>query len=131
MQGQTALLGEAGPQRAKTRESARIIEIKQYLSNITTTHPSPIENRYYPIIHYLYIPVLHRSIMDFDETRLYFSHQQLQRKETIEDEQDEAAPIVDEDAVDLQAVRRHFREFLSAYSIMLYYIIMLCRMEVK
>lgn len=69
--------------------------------------------------------------MDFDETRLYFSHQQLQRKETIEDEQDEAAPIVDEDAVDLQAVRRHFREFLSAYSIMLYYIIMLCRMEVK
>lgn len=55
--------------------------------------------------------------MDFDETRLYFSHQQLQRKEQ-EGNDDPEAPLFgdgdeDDDAVDLKAVRRHFREFLS------------------
>jgi hypothetical protein len=68
--------------------------------------------------------------MDFDETRLYYSHQNLQaervdddgdadpdnnhgdgqiRRSEYDDDED------DEDNVDLQAVRRHFREFLSAY----------------
>jgi hypothetical protein len=55
--------------------------------------------------------------MDFDETRLYFSHQQLQRKDQ-EGIDDPEAPLLgdgdeDDDAVDLKAVRRHFREFLS------------------
>jgi hypothetical protein len=61
--------------------------------------------------------------MDFDETRLYFSHQQLQRKglgDGVEggDSHDATNLLhpdeeVDENAVDLKAVRRHFREFLS------------------
>jgi hypothetical protein len=52
--------------------------------------------------------------MDFDETRLYFSHQQLQ---TRNDDEEADVPAVNEndhgDKVDLNAVRRHFREFLS------------------
>ena len=48
--------------------------------------------------------------MDFDETRLYFSHQQLQRQN--EENDAEGEPMDDEDTVDLKAVRRHFREFL-------------------
>ena len=50
--------------------------------------------------------------MDFDETRLYYSHQQLQRKSGNPDEGDEAVENADEESVDLKAVRRHFREFL-------------------
>lgn len=56
----------------------------------------------------------YQGTMDFDETRLYFSHQQLQKQaedQNIEDEQQ----YDDEDAVDLDAVRRHFREFLRTY----------------
>ena len=49
--------------------------------------------------------------MDFDETRLYYSHQALRRNEDqnndVEDDPD--------GAVATSAVRRHFREFLSAY----------------
>lgn len=54
--------------------------------------------------------------MDFDETRLYYSHQDLQIDN--EDDHDETRqgnrPVDDDDDgnVDLQAVRRHFREFL-------------------
>ena len=51
--------------------------------------------------------------MDFDETRLYYSHQQLQRPRQ-ETDPDEGIPE-DDDAVDLQAVRRHFREFLRKW----------------
>jgi hypothetical protein len=67
--------------------------------------------------------------MDFDETRLYYSHQQLQQQSAgtgengdHEDGQDgdvanqNAAGVTfneDDSRVDLQAVRRHFREFLS------------------
>jgi hypothetical protein len=51
--------------------------------------------------------------MDFDETRLYYSHQQLQRPQQHENDNEEPAMEEDEDAVDLKAVRRHFREFLS------------------
>jgi hypothetical protein len=66
--------------------------------------------------------------MDFDETRLYYSHQQLQQQSagTGENGEDEDGPDGDVDnqnaagvtfneddsRVDLQAVRRHFREFL-------------------
>jgi len=55
--------------------------------------------------------------MDFDETRLYYSHQQLQTRNDAADqggEEDDVAVALDEDdaQVDLQAVRRHFREFL-------------------
>lgn len=52
--------------------------------------------------------------MDFDETRLYFSHQQLQRQNDENEAEEE--PMDDEDAVDLKAVRRHFREFLRTYN---------------
>jgi hypothetical protein len=61
--------------------------------------------------------------MDFDETRLYYTHQQLQRNpqgqnNNIGDE-DEIANNNDDsgegsaDNVNLDAVRRHFKEFLS------------------
>ena len=54
--------------------------------------------------------------MDFDENRLYFSHQNLQRSNAAnnndEGPQDEEQDP-DENNVDLEAVRRHFREFLS------------------
>ena len=60
--------------------------------------------------------------MDFDETRLYYSHQQLQQNpDSLEDATANDAAIraavnggadTEEDApVDLQACRRHFREF--------------------
>ena len=58
--------------------------------------------------------------MDFDETRLYYSHQQLQQKQPDGDDDDAVAAEnagnggdTEEDTpVDLPAVRRHFREFL-------------------
>ncbi len=58
--------------------------------------------------------------MDFDETRLYYTHQQLQRNPQGQnnDEAEERANNNDAgegsaDNVNLDAVRRHFREFLS------------------
>lgn len=48
--------------------------------------------------------------MDFDETRLYYSHQQLQVQS--EEPDDNPPETDDDDNVDLAAVRRHFREFL-------------------
>jgi len=69
--------------------------------------------------------------MDFDETRLYYSHQQLQSRpvssnnnEDNDNEQDWQARVVVADGdnnedtdgqVDIQAVRRHFREFLRTF----------------
>ena len=55
--------------------------------------------------------------MDFDETRLYYSHQQLQTRNEPEDEEEQQPDTVqdDESRVDLKAVRRHFREFLREY----------------
>jgi hypothetical protein len=52
--------------------------------------------------------------MDFDENRLYYSHQQLQRQDDENENDDgESDPNGEvEDSVDLKAVRRHFREFL-------------------
>ena len=60
--------------------------------------------------------------MDFDETRIYYSHQALQ-KECSEEDNPQPAEVNDNDdeQVDLNAVRRHFREFLSELS---------CRSEV-
>lgn len=46
--------------------------------------------------------------MDFDETRLYYSHQALRRTDT----NGEADEDENEDVVQTNAVRRHFREFL-------------------
>ena len=54
--------------------------------------------------------------MDFDESRLYYTHQQLQRPQQTNDAEDEVDVHQDDDAVDLKAVRRHFREFLSKCS---------------
>jgi hypothetical protein len=55
--------------------------------------------------------------MDFDENRLYYSHQQLQRQEDRNEddgrESDQDGAV--EESVDLKAVRRHFREFLRKY----------------
>jgi hypothetical protein len=56
--------------------------------------------------------------MDFDETRLYYSHQQLQRNQLGGDNAEQADADNDQtdndndNSVDLKAVRRHFREFL-------------------
>jgi hypothetical protein len=55
--------------------------------------------------------------MDYDEDRIYYSYQNLQtdtgrtNDATAEDED------VETDAVNLQAVKRHFREFLREYNI--------------
>lgn len=52
--------------------------------------------------------------MDFDETRLYYSHQALQQQRP-EDDAVAATTNADSDEnddVNLTAVRRHFREFL-------------------
>lgn len=60
--------------------------------------------------------------MDFDETRLYYTHQQLQRNPQGQnnDETEDGGRANNDDAgegsadnVNLDAVRRHFREFLS------------------
>ncbi|GKZ01140.1 hypothetical protein MPSEU_001065500 [Mayamaea pseudoterrestris] len=56
--------------------------------------------------------------MDFDEDRLYYSHQQLQTTRT--DEADAPGSTVADDSnddgqADLEAVRRHFKEFLRNY----------------
>jgi hypothetical protein len=61
--------------------------------------------------------------MDFDETRLYYTHQQLQRNPQGQNnnngDEDEIANNNDDsgegsaDNVNLDAVRRHFKEFLS------------------
>jgi hypothetical protein len=61
--------------------------------------------------------------MDFDETRLYYTHQQLQRnpRGAAQSETDGGEGGINNDDtgeasadnVDLDAVRRHFKEFLS------------------
>ena len=66
--------------------------------------------------------------MDFDETRLYYTHQQLQRNpqgqnnnnnnngdegETADNNDDAGEGSADN--VNLDAVRRHFKEFLSEW----------------
>lgn len=53
--------------------------------------------------------------MDFDETRLYYSHQALQNSGTNND--DAVVPDDDDDHenFDPKAVRRHFREFLRTF----------------
>ena len=58
--------------------------------------------------------------MDFDETRLYYSHQQLQSttaEEENEQQQQQAAQTVsqEEEGINLEACRRHFREFLRKF----------------
>lgn len=61
--------------------------------------------------------------MDFDETRLYYSHQQLQtRSDANEEEEDVEPTAVDEEdsPLDLKAARRHFREFLREYKVIYY-----------
>lgn len=52
--------------------------------------------------------------MDFDETRLYYSHQALRRDNVDGDTGADEAEAGDEneDVVQTSAVRRHFREFL-------------------
>ena len=54
--------------------------------------------------------------MDFDETRLYYSHQQLQTTAENDEEQQQQANAVsqeqEEEDINLDACRRHFREFL-------------------
>lgn len=54
--------------------------------------------------------------MDFDETRLYYSHQQLQATAEEEEQQQQAPPTQtvsqEEEDINLPACRRHFREFL-------------------
>ena len=64
--------------------------------------------------------------MDFDETRLYYSHQQLQQQQqpngdeagndaVLRAESGRGGDFEEDTAVDLQAVRRHFREFLRKF----------------
>lgn len=61
--------------------------------------------------------VLYLKIMDFDENRLYYSQQQLQRQpeEGAQHENEDGRSDLDDSmggSIDLKAVRRHFREFL-------------------
>ena len=53
--------------------------------------------------------------MDFDETRLYYSHQALQQQRPEDDAAAAAAATPnagESESVNLTVVRRHFREFL-------------------
>lgn len=57
--------------------------------------------------------------MDFDETRLYYTHQQLQRNPQGQNNNEAEGNANDADVgepsadnVNLDAVRRHFKEFL-------------------
>lgn len=60
--------------------------------------------------------------MDFDETRLYYTHQQLQRNPQGQNSNEAEGNANDADVgepsadnVNLDAVRRHFKEFLREY----------------
>jgi hypothetical protein len=55
--------------------------------------------------------------MDFDEDRIYYSHQNLQQQErpSTNGVVDTAVDGDEDDNVDLGAARRHFREFLRKY----------------
>lgn len=53
--------------------------------------------------------------MDFDEDRLYYSHQALQQERPDGENNADANANNDTDNVNLTAVRRHFREFLRTY----------------
>lgn len=65
--------------------------------------------------------------MDFDETRLYYSHQQLHQSSSSAAsdkngvENDEYQPEIheDEENVPVATMRRHFREFFRTYQWML------------
>ena len=63
--------------------------------------------------------------MEFEETRLYWSHQQLHAhppQSGADNDDDDAAAAaqnnneVEEDTISMNAVRRHFREFLRKCS---------------
>jgi hypothetical protein len=64
--------------------------------------------------------------MDFDETRLYYSHQQLQRQDAPQDGEGENNVDAQDDQVDLKAVRRHFREFLRKSCAVLCCVVLRC-----
>ena len=71
--------------------------------------------------------------MDFDETRLYYSHQRLQRQDPAQEDGDEGEnnnnnADAQDDQVELKAVRRHFREFLrkSKTTILLCCVVLCC-----
>lgn len=60
--------------------------------------------------------------MDFDETRLYYSHQQLQSgndddAEGAGNEPEQVEAESNEDEINLQACHRHFREFLRTFKL--------------
>jgi hypothetical protein len=59
--------------------------------------------------------------MDFDADRIYYSHQNLHGNVPVAEGSaapDGRGPAIDEDerAVDADALRRHYREFLSEFS---------------
>jgi hypothetical protein len=57
--------------------------------------------------------------MDYDEDRIYYSHQNLQATNNNDDDAPPSAlnddDDLDGDDVNLHAVKRHFREFLSEF----------------
>ena len=58
--------------------------------------------------------------MDFDDDRLYYSHQALQQDgNSGQNNLNNAAAVDDNDNVNLTAVRRHFREFLRKFWLVL------------
>jgi hypothetical protein len=59
--------------------------------------------------------------MDFDDDRLYYSHQALQQDGNSRRNSDSNAATMDadNDNVNLMAVRRHFREFLRKFWLVL------------
>lgn len=62
--------------------------------------------------------------MDFDADRIYYSHQNLHGNVPVADSSaapdGRGGPAIDEDerAVDADALRRHYREFLSEFSLL-------------
>lgn len=86
----------------------------------STTGYSPSRNLKEPSSPTPYILPTHNRTMDFDETRLYYSHQQLQETVTAAEDADgeihAAEPVEgNSDEINLPACRRHFREFLRNY----------------
>ncbi len=68
--------------------------------------------------------------MDFDEDRIFFSHQNLQQPNdpnhpdnAAADDFDGQLEEADARAVNADALRRHFREFLREFSFSLLYLI--------
>lgn len=73
--------------------------------------------------------------MDFEETRLYYSHQQLHQPQTTTNNQNDTTVVTpnnsnnnnyeyenDDSQVPIEMVQRHFREFLSKHCLSIFFL---------